>query len=489
MRFSTLALTAASAAAISSPLIGALETNVKHKLVHRNVISLESRNPTGNFDQLYLASNYQNGSTAPGAASNDNPNQQVVIGGTGADDDSQRPGCDTIFINTAAVSGSADGGWTEIPNVTGFYVDRNITYGTATAPVFVEANKDLTKVKRVIIGQPGKPRDAWKYSNLFRNSLNCAVANTSMAVEWNDVLVTAPIWLDMNDHNAGAGNPTDLYFTDGGWNQGSKAQGPGSADASSFQVIDDLVKRFANQAEFPAVTSIIVAGHSLGGSFSQRYAFLRNNDSSTEALVSYWVGNPGAYVWPSPQRPVTPTNTSCASEVDDWSYGVAGGLPAYVKGKPSPDTLYARYRTRKIQYALGLADNGPGDTHCEAQYQGVSHLNRGQNMEKALQGMAGGMPSTQTFNYVPNTSHEDYLMMSDPNSQSYLFVDNLSDPRPSGTTSSTNQGNGKSGSKSGSNSSGSSSGSNSLSPSGASVLQSMQGLMLSIVLVIVCIII
>ncbi|PWN33676.1 uncharacterized protein FA14DRAFT_161411 [Meira miltonrushii] len=482
MRLSTFALTAAL---VSTPFTTALESSFKQKLAHRSLVSLESRDPTGNFDQLYLASNYQNGSTAPGAAANDNAGQQVVVGGTGADDDSQRPGCDTIFINTAAVNGSDTGGWTEIPNVLGFYVDRNITYGTATMPVFVEANKDLTKVKRVIIGQPGKPRDAWKYSNLFRNSLNCAVANTSMAVQWNDVLVTAPVWLDMDDHNAGAGNPTDLYFSDGGWNQGSKAQGPGNADASSFEVLDSLVTRFANQSEFPALTSIIVAGHSLGGSVSQRYAMLRNNDSSTEALVSYWVGNPGAYVWPSPQRPVTPSNTSCASEVDDWSYGVAGGLPAYVKGKPAPDTFYARYRTRRIQYALGLADFGPGDTHCEAQYQGSSHLNRGQNMQKALQAMAGGMPSTQSFNYVPNTSHEDYLMMSDPNSQSYLFVEGLTDPRPSGTASSSSGGssNSKSGSKSGS----SSGGSNSLK-SGAGVLESMQGLMLSIVFVVACIV-
>lgn len=484
MRFSTFVALTAATALISNSLTIASESNLKHQLVHRNLISsLQSRNPTGNFDQLYLASNYQNGSTAPGAASNDNPNQQVVVGGTGADDDSQRPGCTTIFINTAAVQGSDDTGWTEIPNVTGFYIDRNITYGSATMPVFVEANKDLTKVKRVIIGQPGKPRDSWKYSNLFRNSLNCAVANTSMAVEWNDVLVTAPIWLDMDDHKAGAGNPTDLYYSNGGWNQGSKAVGPGDADASSFDVLDSLVKRFANQTEFPALTSIIVAGHSLGGSVSQRYAMVRNNDTSTEALVSYWVGNPGAYVWPSAQRPVSPSNTSCASEVNEWSYGVAGSLPAYVKGKPAPETFYARYRTRRIQYALGLSDDGPGDTHCQAQYQGSSHLSRGQNMQKALQGMTGGMPNDQTFNYVPNTSHQDYLMMSDPNSQSYLFVEGLSDPRPSGTASSSSgKGNGKSGSSSSSTSGG---GSNN-STSDAVMLKSVKTLMLGFVLLIVC---
>jgi hypothetical protein len=418
---------------------------------------LTARNPTGDFNQLYLASNYQNGSTAPGAAAGNNAGQTVIVGGTGADDDSQNPNCPTIFIDTAAVGGSMDTGWTEIPNVLGFYTDRNLTYGTSTMPTFIET-KDFSLVKRVIIAQPGKPRDSWKYSNLFRNALICAVANSSMPVTLQDVLVVAPVWLDDDDHNAGSGESTDVYWSNGGWNVGSKAIGPGSTDVSSFQVLDDLITRFANATEFPLVSSIFVAGHSLGGSIAQRYAMLRNKDTATEPFVQYWVGNPGAYVWPSPNRPITPSNTTCAAQVDDWAYGVSGTLPAYVKGKPSADDIYARYRNRTMQYALGLLDNGPGDTHCEAQYQGDSHLSRGQNMQKALEAMQGGMPVNQTFNYVPNTSHEDYLMMSDINSQIYLYVDGLSNPRPvsSSSTSSGGSSSGKKGSSSGNSSSSSS---------------------------------
>jgi hypothetical protein len=66
---------------------------------------------------------------------------------------------------------------------------------------------------------------------------------------------------------------------------------------------------------------------------------------------------------------VTPSNTSCAADVDYWAYGIGGDLPVYFKNDVDGNTtaIYDRYRSRKIQYALGLDDNGAGDTHCEAQ--------------------------------------------------------------------------------------------------------------------------
>ena len=131
-------------------------------LEKRSTQPLHARNPTGNFNDLYLASNYQTGAVAPGASSGDASGQDVRVGGTGEDDDGQRPGCDTIFINTAAVGGSADGGWQETPQLVGFQVDRNLTYGSATMPVYIESGKDYSAVKRIVIAQPGKPRDSWK---------------------------------------------------------------------------------------------------------------------------------------------------------------------------------------------------------------------------------------------------------------------------------------------------------------------------------------
>ncbi|PWN94702.1 hypothetical protein FA09DRAFT_284776, partial [Tilletiopsis washingtonensis] len=372
----------------------------------------------------YLASNYQNGSAPPNAREGDAAGQTVILSTVGgSDDDSQVPDCSTIFIGSAVVAGSADGGWQALPQLVGFELDRSLVINGATQPLYIENTKDYTKIKRVIIGQPGKPRDAWKYSNLFRNSLICAVANSSVPTTLADVLIAAPMWLDEEDAQAGAAQSTDLYWSNGGWSVGSQSRGPNGASVSTFEVMDRLIDRFLNTTEFPAVTSIIVAGHSLGASFAQRYAMLRK-PTSQDASISFWVGNPGAYVWPTSERPVQPASSNCSSSVDEWAYGIGGSLPAYRISDVNRNKtgVYQEYFGRRVQYALGLEDDGPGDTHCEAQYQGSSHLERGQNMEKALDGLPGGKPASHTFNYVPNTSHEDYKMMANAASQDYLFA-------------------------------------------------------------------
>lgn len=130
---------------------------------HLQPRNVHRRDPTGDFNQLYLASNYKNGDAAPGATSSDASGQTIVIGGAGgADDNSQKPSCPSIFIGTAAVGGIFTTGWTSTPELVGFSIDRNVTYGANTMPVYIETGKDMTKVKRVLISQPGNPRDTWK---------------------------------------------------------------------------------------------------------------------------------------------------------------------------------------------------------------------------------------------------------------------------------------------------------------------------------------
>jgi hypothetical protein len=84
------------------------------------------------------------------------------------------------------------------------------------------------------------------------------VANTSMAVTFGDVLVVAPIWLGASDVKAGAGEASDVYFGDLSWSTGSTSQGPEDTNMSTFKVMDDIISRFANITEYPAVTSVSV---------------------------------------------------------------------------------------------------------------------------------------------------------------------------------------------------------------------------------------
>lgn len=390
-----------------------------------------------------LASNYQNGATPPGALPGDAAGQTVIIDNVGGgDDNSQRAGCPTIFIGSAAVGGLFTTGWSDMPQVLGFETLRDLTVsGNTVQPYIAERGKDPNQIRRVVIVQPGLPRDYWKYANLMRNSLLCAAANSSMGINRDDVLIVAPAWVNRQDRAAGSAQANDLLFSGSDWSQGVDSTGPGRTAVSSFEVLDMMTAKYLDKSVYPKVGEVVVAGHSLGGSLTQHYAMMRKA-SSEDANVSFFVGNPGAYVWPVTTRPVpNPSNTSCAATVDDYQYGLSN-LPPYSSGEDR-NTIASRYYGRRVIYGIGLADNEQGDTHCEAQYQGTSHLNRGQNFQQALSAANNGrVPSSHTFNYVANVAHEDYLIFADPVSQYHLFARNYnvsasntasSTPKPTST--------------------------------------------------------
>ncbi|KAJ1030539.1 hypothetical protein NDA16_001448 [Ustilago loliicola] len=405
----TVAALALAGSAVAADVHGLNRSNQK----------LHARQSSGSI----LESDYQNGATAPGARPGDAAGQTIVIDNDdGHDDNSQRAGCPTIFIGSAAVGGSFSTGWTGMPQVLGFDTMRDLTVANnVVQPYIIERGKDAANIKRVVITQPGLPRDYWKYANLVRNSLLCASVNSTLAINRDEILIAAPTWFSTNDRSAGSAQPNDLVFQGGAWSTGVDSAGPDGASISSFEALDDLINKFFDKSTYPALEHIVIAGHSLGGSFTQHYAMLRKSNSAQDPSISYFVGNPGSYVWPTSDRPVSNPGGGCASTANDWQYGLQN-LPPYGSGQGGANSIASRYYGRNVMYALGLADNEGGDSHCEAQYQGTSHLTRGQNFQAELrQANNGNMPSSHQFNYVPNVAHEDYLIFSDPNSQAFLF--------------------------------------------------------------------
>ncbi|CDS02164.1 uncharacterized protein SPSC_02297 [Sporisorium scitamineum] len=392
-------------------------------LARRSSSRLNNRQSSGSIMQ----SDYQNGATPPGARPSDAGGQTVIIDNDGGhDDNSQRAGCPTIFIGSAEVGGSFTTGWTEMPQVLGFDTMRDLTVGNnVVQPYIIERGKNAAQIKRVVITQPGLPRDYWKYANLVRNSLLCASVNSSLGINRDEILIAAPTWFSTADASAGSAQSNDLRFDGGNWATGVDSAGPNGASISSFEALDDLVNKFFDKSTYPNLQHVVIAGHSLGGSFTQHYAMLRKSNTAQDGQISYFVGNPGSYVYPTSDRPVQNPGGNCASTAstaDQWSYGLQN-LPSYGSGQGSASSIASRYYGRNIMYALGLSDNEGGDSHCEAQNQGTSHLTRGQNFQRELQSANGGnVPSSQQFNYVPNVAHEDYLIFSDPNSQQFLFA-------------------------------------------------------------------
>jgi len=146
-----------------------------------------------------------------------------------------------------------------------------------------------------VIVQPGQPRDAWKYSNLVRNSLICAAANETSGVDLSTILIVAPAWLNEDDQSknaTGSRVATDLVWKGSTWAGLSRSTAPGKVQLSMHDVLDGFTENFFNKKLYPNLNQISMVGHSLGSSVCQRYAMLRK-PSSDDSNLRFWTGNSG----------------------------------------------------------------------------------------------------------------------------------------------------------------------------------------------------
>ncbi|PWY97281.1 hypothetical protein BCV70DRAFT_68864 [Testicularia cyperi] len=330
-----------------------------------------------------------------------------------AGDNKQLPWNSAVpVLPIADVNGSVDGGWQEIPDIQGMTLNRSTVIGdNAVMPFYISQGYDASKIKRVVMVMPGKPRDSWKYTSLIQDALAVQLTNSSSTVSADEVLIIGPCWMNQNDHTAGAIRDNELYWTNGQWQSGMASRGPGDTAISSYEVMDFFLDMLFDQAQFPQLKKVVIAGHSMGAQMVQRYAVLKK-PASYDPNVAFWIGNPGSYVWVTDDRP---NSDSSCSGGNDWAYGLSGsGVPNYGRDRVQndKDNLVAAFRARNVHYNYGLLDNGQGDTRCQAAQQGANHLERGCKFVESLAAMSGGFPATHTANFMPNVSHVDYSMLS-----------------------------------------------------------------------------
>ncbi|KAL5040749.1 hypothetical protein BDW71DRAFT_193217 [Aspergillus fruticulosus] len=354
--------------------------------------------------------------------------QTVVLSGTrDATDRGQPSSCPTIMIGTAAPDGDNDDGWKELPRVTGFDLERLVVddEANATLPYFIENTKDLRNIKRAVIAIAGIRRNGWQYANDMRNALVCAAGRDSVNADMDRVLIAAPQWLNEQDEDAGATASQDIYFDNSSFQQGAPSVGPGDVRISSYEALDKLVNSFWNKSVYPALETVVIASHSLGAQMTQRYAMLRPAQPE-DPKISFGIMNPGSYAWPVSDRPEH--DNDCKDTYNDWPYGIDDGqpdaFPEYVRDEvlANRSMIRERYFSRNIFYGFGLDDHGNGDQHCEAQWQGDTHIERGQNFDKMLQDLSGGFPETQSVDYIPGVAHEDYKMFVSEPMQRKIFL-------------------------------------------------------------------
>jgi pimeloyl-ACP methyl ester carboxylesterase len=175
---------------------------------------------------------------------------------------------------------------------------------------------------------------------------------------------------------------------------------------TSFDFMDEIVRRVARKEIFPNLKKIIVAGHSAGGQFVIRYEMTNRVHDLVDVPISYVVGNPSAYPYVDSHRPTLsalPSTISAAapgfappspskvpspfvsfpdagncSGYDVWPYGLRNRV-GYAD-RLSESQLRTQLIQRPVTYLLGEADIlplGVFDSSCPAMAQGPTRLARG----------------------------------------------------------------------------------------------------------------
>jgi pimeloyl-ACP methyl ester carboxylesterase len=271
---------------------------------------------------------------------------------------------------------------------------------------FEKKNENVT---RAFVFVHGINRDA---DNHFRTALAAAFLANAL----NDTMIVAPRFAS---YSSALGNEIancrDTLASDEAnwicesqrpdtWRSGGTAIG--GSKLSSFEFMDEILRRLARKEFFPNLKTIVVAGHSAGGQFVIRYEMLNQVHDKLGIPISYLVANPSSYAYVDNLRPtasafappVTPSaqgtspmatknpvpaflpypDANNCTGYDAWPYGLEGRT-----GYGSTLTKQQVSRQlvdRPVTYLLGEADVlplGVFDTSCPAMAQGPTRLGRG----------------------------------------------------------------------------------------------------------------
>ena len=300
------------------------------------------------------------------------------------------------------------------------------------AYVSADMSKPLPSVKRVVVMVHGRLRDADKY---FELTMRAAKAGAVGA----ETLIIAPQFLNNADaarHDVAAN--VARWKTDA-WPGGEAGRAPFAI--SSFEALDGIIAQLSDRTRFPNLERIVIAAHSSGAQFVQRYAVVGRADkvltdaglhpyadgvsvpagAASVMRIRYVVANPSSYVYFDATRPHAASN---CRDVNHWRYGFVDTVP-YVQGDVKQ--MQARYLTRRVIYLLGDKDTDPNhsalDKSCMAEAQGVHRLERGNNYFAHMQKVAAAQSVSlrHTRVEIPGAAHNADRMFNSACGISALF--------------------------------------------------------------------
>ncbi|HUB79514.1 MAG TPA: hypothetical protein VMB03_11985 [Bryobacteraceae bacterium] len=258
-----------------------------------------------------------------------------------------------------------------------------VTLGGGPARTMVYRTYPLTvkneKITRALIVIHETNRDA---ENCFRSALAAAF----LAGALDDTVLIAP-----HIASAAAGCKDKLAPNEVNWSCGPWRTGGASVTddkLTTFDMMDDILEMLARKSAFPNLKGIVVAGHSAGGQFVNRYEMSNRVHETLGVPVRYVVSNPSSYAWIDSTRP-DEVNQACPN-YNHWPYGFEdrSGYAARL----SDEELKKQLASRPTTYLLGEIDIlplGGFDQSCAAMRQGPTRLARGQAFGKYVDAQLG----------------------------------------------------------------------------------------------------
>ena len=284
-------------------------------------------------------------------------------------------------------------------------------------------DKPNAKITRALIMVHGAARNPDHY-------FQTATAAGFLANALDNTVIIAPRFAAGRDSLA----PNEVEWPErrDSWRSGGMS--PSNPTISSFDFVDELLRELANKKVFPNLTKIVVAGHSAGGQFANRYE-MSNKVHGTlgNVQVSYVIANPSSYAWPAAVRPLP---TGDANPVDaykaslephaeevhsNYTYGAFDSTkaPTYDKwpagledrsgytASMSDAQLTKNLVERPATYLLGQVDVlplGGFDSSPSAMAQGPTRRARGEAFFKYVNGTLGAKHKAII---VPECGHND----------------------------------------------------------------------------------
>jgi len=267
-------------------------------------------------------------------------------------------------------------------------------------------HKADARVERAFVMVHGTQRNGDDY-------FKTAVAATAGAGNMERTLVVAPVFRGNDGRRCKDKLESgELGFGCNGWKDGESARN-GTAD--SFAVMDRLLTALDDRTVFPNLKELVVAGHSAGGQYVQRYAAVNRTERKLKAAVRYVVANPSSYLYLDSWRPV---GNPCAG-YNRYKYGLED-LSGYARSTGA-ETILAQYPKRNVTYLLGdrdVTDEHNLDKSCPAMAQGPNRFERGLSYHRRVTATFG---ARHALVKVPGCDHSADCMYGSEAGRQVVF--------------------------------------------------------------------